>query len=1076
MSKIKNTTEPWNGKTYSEIEEFIKGELDRRAEKADNPNAGNIAVLDEKGNPTDSGHSPSDYLTEQQMKTVNGQSLIGSGDIVIPRGRDAVNPFKGWFDDVETLRTIHPQPASGDYAYVKGAEASDPTDIYVEADGEWEDSGRDVDSSNTQTFQTSQAVNEVKIVNDLSAGGKDNVLSAEQGKVVGDRLAAVEGKINGVTEYDLTDLLDDSLNTDTNSDDVAVLANTSSGKSTAIWISSQTNEPCWVSINYREWKIVRVPVGSTIAFKKNSENNGRIAVLTSRTEKTSGSTVDFCDMSVNGFSFNQLFKVDDEEFVEAFGNTEFTLPTQEGRNWLYLYITTRNSGTNGAEMDTEYYLKGEGSTTKGIEQKVEELTEKVEELEELGDKVDAIGDIDSITGRLSAVESKFTRTETARRNVFNWDGEEWSTDFVIRDLNGKQYTSETSGFGRVIKDADGDHEKPYWGSKSGSQKWILVSVERGQTLHYDTHGENLWIAVLKAKPTISATADIPFSDSTGFGGRINLNERDGGSGTITMPDDATGLYVVIHNSAADAVVSGELYAVEDVVTQGIDSVCERLDESQKDTYFGSGTEHAGLLRSLVEMGCLSHGGNSLTEPQETLIRKAKEFSLIQWRAKEDIPYLGDSSNVVYGETGGAFARGNTITGIPYSSVKETDKFVGTNVSIHTFMTAANNPFSLLYTENVSEDNSNSAWGLAYHGTNCATYYGTVCSEFTSYCAGWPVAYATAMHDWLYKRALKAVRLYNQTEDNLKVGDILVSHRKTTLKAYHTRIVINIERDGNGHFFAMTIAHSTGSHVRTQRVTRMGLDNAVVIAYRPMELYKGSDYEDSAAEFIDADQLSKLVYDGSGSADIAELEAAQLPYEYNNEICTFAGDKACFAEGDLIVLNYNLSDDNTFNDRFSGIEVYKDGILVHTYSLDDLPAIPSGVTGTRNALYLGTGLEPGSYKAKLSGSQLDDPYTYWEVVDTSHVTLDLDDTTDMCAVEFPSTNGAPVAVCLCESNGHGLAARELTEDEIANGRLYSNFRRLSEMQLPGEYDESKQYYLKLYIKGRYGVARAVLEYL
>ena len=30
-----------------------------------------------------------------------------------------------------------------------------------------------------------------------------------------------------------------------------------------------------------------------------------------------------------------------------------------------------------------------------------------------------------------------------------------------------------------------------------------------------------------------------------------------------------------------------------------------------------------------------------------------------------------------------------------------------------------------------------------------------------------------------------------------------------------------------------------------------------------------------------------------------------PYQYNNDICTFAGDKACFREDQLVVINYNL---------------------------------------------------------------------------------------------------------------------------------------------------------------------------
>ena len=43
--------------------------------------------------------------------------------------------------------------------------------------------------------------------------------------------------------------------------------------------------------------------------------------------------------------------------------------------------------------------------------------------------------------------------------------------------------------------------------------------------------------------------------------------------------------------------------------------------------------------------------------------------------------------------------------------------------------------------------------------------------------------------------------------------------------------------------------------------------------------------------------------------------------YNNDICTFAGDEACFMEGDLVVINYNLT--STPSNTWTSIEIYKD---------------------------------------------------------------------------------------------------------------------------------------------------------
>ena len=120
-------------------------------------------------------------------------------DFTIPRGADgangqdgadAVNPFKGWFASANALPA---NPAVGDYAYVKGANASDPAVIYeCNTDGTWSNSGRTADTSNVQTFASGEEVNDVHIVNDLITGGVDNVLSAEQGMLLGQNVFNIE--------------------------------------------------------------------------------------------------------------------------------------------------------------------------------------------------------------------------------------------------------------------------------------------------------------------------------------------------------------------------------------------------------------------------------------------------------------------------------------------------------------------------------------------------------------------------------------------------------------------------------------------------------------------------------------------------------------------------------------------------------------------------------------------------------------------------------------------------------------------------------------------------------------------
>ena len=182
MSKIQDTKEPWNGKTYSEVEEFIKGEFESKAKKAKNPTDGNFAALDSDGNPVDSGYNPGNFLTDHQpLKTINGVTITGEGNIEIPRGKDAVNPFKGWVASAVDLRNLFPEPSIGDYAYVKGETPNDPVSVFECLDeGVWSDSGKVVDTSGVQTFATGQPVNEVGLTDSLKNSQDNEIVKASE--------------------------------------------------------------------------------------------------------------------------------------------------------------------------------------------------------------------------------------------------------------------------------------------------------------------------------------------------------------------------------------------------------------------------------------------------------------------------------------------------------------------------------------------------------------------------------------------------------------------------------------------------------------------------------------------------------------------------------------------------------------------------------------------------------------------------------------------------------------------------------------------------------------------------------
>lgn len=173
-------------KKISELEQYngsangfmVPGVADGETQKAD------------LGAMVDQAAGAAGYLKPSGLKTINGESIAGSGDLDV----DMKNPFKGWYATLAALQSAVGSPKVGDFAYIKGATASDPAAIYeCTTAGTWSDSGRTVDTSNVQTFETGQAVNGTGIKdldgnNDPNAAG---VLSAEAGLQVGAKLLGV---------------------------------------------------------------------------------------------------------------------------------------------------------------------------------------------------------------------------------------------------------------------------------------------------------------------------------------------------------------------------------------------------------------------------------------------------------------------------------------------------------------------------------------------------------------------------------------------------------------------------------------------------------------------------------------------------------------------------------------------------------------------------------------------------------------------------------------------------------------------------------------------------------------------
>lgn len=111
------------------------------------------------------------------IKTINNQSILGSGNISIPKGDDAVNPFKGFYTSVSNAPTTG--MVEGDYIFVADASTATTVSIYDwdTTNTQWEDSGKDIDPAALAEFQSGERVGTISIDNTMLVNPSNNSLA-----------------------------------------------------------------------------------------------------------------------------------------------------------------------------------------------------------------------------------------------------------------------------------------------------------------------------------------------------------------------------------------------------------------------------------------------------------------------------------------------------------------------------------------------------------------------------------------------------------------------------------------------------------------------------------------------------------------------------------------------------------------------------------------------------------------------------------------------------------------------------------------------------------------------------------
>ena len=582
-------------------------------------------------------------------------------------------------------------------------------------------------------------------------------------------------------------------------------------------------------------------------------------------------------------------------------------------------------------------------------------------------------------------------------------------------------------------DDDGVPVYENW-SISGNGKWVdSSSLQYGQfacRMFPITPGEKYIVVAGEDRGGLFAIlASNTKADNTtadfceDFPGRMNISK--GERYEFLAPEDAAFLYITIRSSGIE-------YNTYAAVPKTID---EQFQEIASSGAVGSSGFELGAVSNVAKAI-----GNTLQPLNEALDengyvvpttlqemntqKKAEQWAGVKWTPITAVPRnYGTTTNL-------NFPAGTQVTGLPYSSVKELDKYIGKDVSLHTFMTAVNNPYSLLYTENVSATNSQSAWGRTYHGKNCACFYGQVCSQFVAAAQGGPIDYATEIYPWVDQKWHGVVKVYDQSAQGAKAGDLFWYDG-------HCRMVYAVKKNSSGVVTHIVIAESNYPTTvinapMTAQAFNAEIQNQGRAIYRPLWLYRNIDYVPSPYVAI-RDETPQTV-------------------TYNDDICTFAGDKACFREGELIVINYNLKQVGAW----TAMQLYKGSTLLDTITLDTSSHIVN--LTSRNLTY-------GKYKARLTDGTNYSDYTEWEILQTNVSAVNNGKIT---TVTKSSANGKPVAIKLCGVNGGVYAMIELTDEQIAADSFDINFVELNEMQMHASPIRGNNgVYLKIYFQGEFG---------
>ncbi len=376
-----------------------------------------------------------------------------------------------------------------------------------------------------------------------------------------------------------------------------------------------------------------------------------------------------------------------------------------------------------------------------------------------------------------------------------------------------------------------------------------------------------------------------------------------------------------------------------------------------------------------------------------------------------------------------YTEGKTYLSVPYSENDEYSKYVGQHVSLYTFLTAIHNRRSVMYTEDISVSHPHSNYGYTYHGLNdkfCAAFYGTVCSGFTGYIAGFDnVCVSGAYADGNLQKQLGSANYKRVYPDDVQPLDFI-------WYSGHISIVSDVIADTTGECKYILWAEHTkpGTYITPYTPERFALR----IEKTSARMYR---------------------WNGWNKATLSSTPWMNFPIDnitYNDDISTMYGDKPAVATSDIFYLNLNRGSGMTL------LEVYNEkdnSAPLRTVDVSNRKVYKSDSFGGDWVAFDARTLElpAGKYKARLVGSGSASDWVRWELID---INMNISKSGSNVVVYYDCIGGTPYLARSERTDGIGAGVHSLTAAENAAGQ--ASFSASSQATC-----------VKLFVRGDYGVA-------